>query len=115
MTTIKVGDEVRVFDGWHARHDHTSVPGEVVKLGRTLVRIKYRGFEEAFRIDTGVVNNSNGGASFMTLEQAALAERRTVALSVLAARHVKFETGYERSFATEQIEALAEVIKSWEG
>jgi hypothetical protein len=114
MADIKVGDEVRVFDGWHARHDRTSVPGEVVKVGRTLVRIKYKGREDAFRIDTGIINESNGGAEFMTLDQVERDQRRTIAMFVLNAHHIEIKIGHDRSFTLEQIEALAEVVKTWE-
>lgn len=110
---IEVGDEVLVFDGWHARHDRTSVPGEVVKVGRTLARIRWGGLEEAFRIDTGIINNSNGGAEFMTLEQAEADNRRRAAIASLAAHHIEFKIGRERSFTTEQIEALAALVATF--
>jgi hypothetical protein len=117
MTTtpdIKVGDEVRVFDGWHARQDRTSAPGKVVKVGRTLVRIKYKGREDAFRIDTGIINESGGGAEFMTLAQVERDERRTIAMFVLNAHRIEIKTGYDRSFTLEQIEALAALVATFD-
>ena len=111
---IKVGDEVRVYDGWRARQDRTAIPGEVVKVGRTLVRIKYRSQEDAFRMDTGVINDGYGGTAFETLVQAAREERRIAAMAVLKAHHVELKMGHDRSFTLEQVEALAEVVKTWE-
>jgi hypothetical protein len=114
MTDIKVGDEVLVFDGWHARHDRRSVPGEVVKVGRALVSIKFGGRTEVFRIDTGLINLANGGSEFMTLEHAERDMRRTAAIAVLTSHHIEFKTGRERSFTLEQLEALAELVKTFD-
>jgi hypothetical protein len=111
MTAIKPGDEVLVYDGWHARQDRTAIPGEVVKVGRTLVRIRYRGREEAFRIDTGIINDSNGGAEFETPEQAEARARKDAALAVL--REAGFEVRMGRKPSGGLIEALAAVVETF--
>ena len=111
MSDIKVGDEVRVYDGWHARRDRRAIPGEVIKVGRTLVRIKYRGREEAFRIETGVINDSYGGSAFETLEQAEARARRDAALALL--KEAGFEVRLGHNPDGDLIEKLAAVTLEW--
>lgn len=108
MTDIKPGDEVLVYNGWHARHDRTPIPGEVVKVGRTLVRIKFSGREEAFRIETGIINDSSGGAAFETLEQAEAYNRKSAALDLL--KEAGFEVRLGHRPDGELIERMAATV-----
>lgn len=113
MTTLQVGDEVRVFDvnGSRRGQPEGGYVGHIVKVGRTLAHIEYKGWTETFRLDNGRRNDNYGHQWFKTLEQAALDERRSVAEAVL--RNVGVELSHRRSFTLEQIEALAEVAKTF--
>ena len=48
MTPIRAGDEVRVFS--RRRGGNDSEPGVIVKVGRTLVEVRWHGHVEKFRI-----------------------------------------------------------------
>jgi hypothetical protein len=115
MTTtpdIKVGDEVRVY--FNSRT--AGQLGEVVRIGRTRLTVRVNGRNEDFYIETqqGVGPQSGYGTRFRTMADEAEYERRQTALATLKARNVEPRMGYERSFTTEQIEALAEVVKTFD-
>ena len=109
MTTIKAGDEVRVFS--RRRGGNDSEPGVIVKVGRTLVEVRWHGHVEKFRIDTRIVNDSYGSVWFETPADTDRRERTTAAQEVLIAAGI--ELSYRRRFTLEQIEALAEVARTF--
>ena len=108
MTSIKAGDEVRVFG---RRSDKAGEPGVIVKVGRTLVEVRWHGHAEKFRIDTRTVNDGYGGVWFETPEDTDRRERETAARAVLTAAGIEFRIG--RRFTLDQIEALAEVARTF--
>ena len=109
MGEIKPGDEVRVFS--RRRRDSQSDPGEIVKVGRTLVEVRWLGRIEKFRIDTRVINDGYGSVWFETPADTDRRERTTAAQEVLIAAGI--ELSYRRRFTLEQIEALAEVARTF--
>jgi hypothetical protein len=117
MTDIKPRDEVRVFDtnGRRVGQPEGGWVGYVTKVGRTLVHIDYgEGAEhiDAFRLVTGRRNDNYGHRYFLTLAQVADRTRRTRADATLQAHGI--ELSHRFIFTIEQIEALAEVVKTWE-
>jgi hypothetical protein len=113
MSDYKVGDEVVVYA--NVRRDGSGEPGEIVKIGRTLVHIRYRGWVQAFRMDTKRSNEKQygHGTYFRTLEEDALVGRRAEARQFL--RQHGIELSAHAEFTLEQVEALAEAVKGWEG
>ena len=128
-TDIKVGDEVRVLsnNSYHP-HPEGGYRATVIKVGRkyaaatfTTTR-KWLGREESyeqtveFDMATGV--ERDGGFSIghrvRTLAQLEQDGRRAAAVDTLTAHRVKLETDYRHPFTLEQIEALAEVVKTWD-
>ena len=118
MTGIKAGDEVRVYDvnsapARRGQHD-PGEPGKVVKVGRTLVHIEYFHRTETFRIEDGRRNDNYGHQWFLTLEQAEVKDRRRAAEDALRSVGLQFtSSGRRDSLTLEQIEALAEVARSF--
>lgn len=113
MTGYNVGDEVIVYA--NVRRDGTGDRGEIVKVGRTLVHIRYRGWVQPFRMDTQHSNDKQygHGTYFRTLEEDALVRRRADAEGYLRKHGIDLST--RARFTLEQAEALAEVVKGWEG
>jgi hypothetical protein len=113
--SIKVGDEVRVFysDGRERRNRPADgYPGEVVKVGRTLVTIRWHGGEDAFRLDTGRLNDRYGNtAYFLTPAQAEADRRQDAALALL--KEAGFEVRLGRRPDGELIERLAVTVLDW--
>jgi hypothetical protein len=109
MTDIKAGDEVRVFS--RSGRDPKPDPGTIVKVGRTLVEVRYLGRVEKFRIDTRRINDNYGDVWFETPEDADRREREIAACVVLRDAGIEFRLG--RRFTLEQVEALAEVARSF--
>lgn len=109
MSTIKVGDPVRVY--LNTRHDQ----GEVVKVGRILATIQVGNRTYEFRLDTQRFTGRQVGSGtyFRTMEQVALEERRASAENALHRIGLQFTaSGHRDRLTLEQIEALAEVAKS---
>jgi hypothetical protein len=112
MSDYKVGDPVVVYA--NTRPDGSGQPGEIVKVGRTLLHIRYGGYEQAFRMDTKHSNEVQygHGTYFRTPEEDALVKRRADAGDFLRKRGI--ELSNRATFSLEQIEALAEVVRNWE-
>jgi hypothetical protein len=115
MADMKTGDEALVFDRTDGRKV-TEYPGEVVKVGRTLVTIAYGAAkpyrrEAKFRIATGMITDSYGGAWFRTLEQAAAEAQAEEATRVLHEAGLEIRLGHRPSGAL--LVALAEVAKTF--
>ena len=72
MSDYKVGDPVTVYR--HTRGRDDGDPGEIVKVGRTLVHIRTGRITETFRMDTQVQTGPEYGYStyFRTPEEVAL-------------------------------------------
>jgi hypothetical protein len=114
MGDIKLGDEVRVFDvnGRRMGQPEGGWPGTVVRVGRKLADIKYGGRVDTFRIDDRQANDKYGHQSFQTLKEAALDARRDAALKTLRDRRVSL--GHGNTFTVEQIEKLADLVRTFE-
>ena len=132
MADIKVGDEVRILN--RARNSYGSFPkggytGTVTKVARryaTATYIRQRTARPAgpveetveFDMETGKLRDgtdysSNYGLYVRTAEQYEAEQRRNAAIAAIRERGVSLEFT-RHSFTTEQIEALAEVVKTWE-
>lgn len=110
---LKVGQEVRVFDqnGRRVGQPDGGWSGKVTEIGRSLVTVEYRGNSDAFRMDTHVINDRYGHKFFKTLEEVAEDERRGRALATL--KDHRIELGFGHSLTLEQIEALAELARTF--
>ena len=123
MTTIKAGDEVRVFA---ARPDDDGKPGIVTRVGRKWATATYeavlhdwRGNEDRrqreieFCIADGFERGDQFGNGYRvrTLAQVALDEREAAAVKVLRDAGISLDA--RRHFSLDQIEALAEVARTF--
>jgi len=118
MTPIKAGDEVRVFDvnGKRRNMPLGGWPAEVVKVGRALVTIRCAGNhgEQVFRLDSQQANDNYGHQWFRMLDEVALMQRRSAAIGALRAIGLSFtSSGYQDRLTLDQIEALAEVARTF--
>ena len=127
MTDIKIGDEVRVIDrSPYHKNPEGGHPATVVKVGRkyatatyetthTDFRGKERRTERAVEFDMATGrekgSNTNYGLRVETPEQAELAARKSAADAALLARKIRLDFGH--GLTLEQIEALAEVVKTF--
>ena len=131
MAYIQPGDEVRVL--CRIRRRGQNIPEGGYRATVTKVARKYATatFEEnwtnltgktekrereiSFDMETGIVRADTEGLYVRTLEQVERDERRKVALFYVKGAGIEFSFGRERSLTLEQLEALAEVVKTWEG
>ena len=128
--SIKVGDKVRVI--MSRRYGHGKIwAGRVTKVARKYATAEYevettylngkpkrekRTIE--FDMATGIDRYAHGGTygdRVRTPAQLEEADRRTGALAALRDHGIEFRPGRERTLTLKQVEALAEVVKSWEG
>lgn len=131
MTEIKVGDEVRILKH-RSRHDsfpEDGYTGIVTKVARKYATATYTRQRTAypagpvedtveFDMQTGKVRErgdyaSNYSLYVRTAEQYEADQRHNAAFAALRERGVLLETA-RHPFTLEQIEALAEVVKTWE-
>ena len=128
-TDIKVGAEVRVFSNssYHPNPEG-GYRATVVKVARKYATAtfpmtrKWVGREESyeqtveFDMTTGIERDghSSFGYRVRTLAQLEQDARRAAAMEVLTANHVKLEEFRVRRFTLEQVEALAEVVKTFD-
>lgn len=106
---LAVGQQVKVHE--HGHEYGRTYDGEVVKIGRTLVTIKYNRHEEKFRIDTQHVNDAWGSSFFRTLEQEEEIERRNTAVKTLREYGLEIRLGWHNKIATEYLVKVANVLK----
>lgn len=113
MSTVKPGDEVRVFDvnGSRMGQPKEGWRGVVVKVGRKLVTIGYGKRTGVFRLDDQKINDRYGNRWFATLEQAEQKARRERAINVLRSHGINLDVGHKLTL--EQIEQLASVAHTW--
>lgn len=127
MANIKVGDEVRVLKH---RNRYDSFPedgytGTVTKVARVYATATYVRQRTAyppgpveetveFDMQTGRLRGSSTsyGVYVKTAEQYEHDERCSVAESLLASRRIRLD--FRHGLTLEQIEALAEVVKTWD-
>lgn len=109
---LHLGQEVRVFERNRRPKQEDSVPGEVVRVGRKLVDIKYGWATVTFRIDTQTINDSYGGVWFKTPEQAIADRRRHEAEQILRMHKITLDFGHR--LTDSQVRALAELVISFE-
>lgn len=114
MTGYKAGDRVVVNGTGRFRHERYDG-----KVTRTTARYAWAEFDDAsgreeisFDMESGL---QRGGNEFRvrTPEQVDLDDRKAAAIFVL--ENVGIELKGKQFFTTEQAEALAEVVKDWEG
>lgn len=112
MTEYEVGQEVRRFETYARVRDTEGTPGKVVKVGRSLVHVEFSGWHvEAYRIDTGVINDSYGHTHILTLPELADWNRRAAALAVLDRGGLRFKSSSTNgNYTTDQLEILAQAI-----
>jgi hypothetical protein len=110
MTDLKVGDEVRVFNGARSTPE-TGWPGEVTRTGRMLIDIRYCGRTQQFRMDTRRSNEKQYGYGiwFETVNEAQDAARRRKALAEL--KEFGISVSRDADFTAEQIEALVNTAR----
>jgi hypothetical protein len=129
VTTLKAGDEVRVL---RSRSRYGPVPpeggyrGTVTRTGR---KYAFAVFEETytdsadterqrereicFDMENGHVRADTDGWYVRTPEQLKRAERRKSALFLLSEHGIEIKLGYVNSLTLDQIEALAEVARTF--
>ena len=131
MTDIKAGDEVRVFsrNKYHPAPEGGQV-ATVTKVGRRYAAAAWEVTEKLwlgedrerraertieFDMETGYEKgtNSSYGRYVKTPAQLEVDAREDAAISSLLDRKIRLDFGH--GLTLEQIEALAEVVKSWEG
>lgn len=109
--SIGQGVRVRGRNGNRPGQPRGGWPGEVVRIGRTLVDIVSGAGKMDFRIDSQKSNDDVGYYSFKTLEQAALDDRLDTAVETLRASKVTL--GFGHGLTLEQIEELADVVRTF--
>ena len=99
---MKPGDTVHVFR--KGRDYGEGKPGEVVKVGRALVTIRWGAREDQFRIAGRGINDGYGETYFLTADEYAL---RAIGLGFGAARPAW------ANLTPEQVHALADVARTF--
>jgi hypothetical protein len=112
---LEENQEVRVYERSHSTARNLGTSGRVLKVGRTLVTIRYGGSIEQFRIDSQKLNDKIYGnrVYFRTLPQAVLDERRDAATGALNGYGIDFRTSVAAK-PLEQLEALAGLIRAFD-
>ena len=126
MADIKAGDEVRVL---RTRRGYGLTPPEggyratVTRTGRRYATAVFdealaagqgtREWEISFDMETGIVRADTDGWYVRTPDELDREERRKMAMFLLGERGIEVKLGYANSLTLDQIEALAEVVKTW--
>jgi hypothetical protein len=117
MTDINVGDEARVFY-WRTRlhaENPDGFPGTVIKVAKKYGTIRLEdGSEIRFDLGTGFESPDTFGRRVRTLAQIEQDERRNEAVSCIGLAGLEFKVGRQHFLTLEQLEQLAEVIKTWD-
>lgn len=117
MTDIEVGQEVRVLP-IGLTYNQDAPPGgwvgRIVKITPKQVHIEYgdRPRTDVFSREHQTTSHAGIYRRFRTLPQVEEYDRSHAAMRVLRERNIKLDP---RDFTLEQVEALAEVVKTWEG
>ena len=128
MADINPGDEVRVIEG--RRYGSGQIwAGRIAKVARKYATAEYETTRTdwngkpkrekrtvEFDMTTGWERGTYGtyGIRVRTPAQIEEQERRAGALAEIKAHGIEFKSGRERMLTLEQVEALAEVVKTWE-
>lgn len=106
-TSFEAGQAVSI------RHRDRTYTGEIVKVGRILVDIRYNGRVVKFLQNTRRALGTRAGPAiyFGVPDDADRRYRARQARQLLASHGV--ELSPRRTFTVEQVEALAEVISTW--
>jgi hypothetical protein len=104
---LEVGQAVSVDDGWR------TYAGEIVKVGRVLVHVRYAGRVVQFSRSTQRALGTETGPAirFRIADGTSGQDRLRAGRRVLAGHGV--ELSPRHTFTVEQVEALAEVVKAW--
>jgi hypothetical protein len=105
---FEVGQAVSVIDR------NRTYAGEIVKVGRVLVDIRYLGRVVGFRRNTQRALGTEAGPAiyFRVPDDTDRQDRIQAARQVLASHGV--ELSPRHTFTVEQVEVLAEVVKTWQ-
>lgn len=112
ITDLKPGDRVQVFDvnGSRMGQPPGGWDGEVTKVGRTLIHVRYAGGTKAFRLSTGTANDAYGHQSLLTPEQVDDKLRRSDLLSRL--RDNGMTLNMRREVTTDALAAVVTILES---
>jgi hypothetical protein len=118
MMNVKVGDEVRVFPRQLRDAKGDGTPGKVTRVGRTLfgVEVHMGGWSQTvtFRMENGTIHDRYGHMCALTPEEVARRHRHAAAAAVLQDRRVVLDSLRCRTLTVEQMEALAEVVATFQ-
>ena len=122
MSDYQVGQDVQIFERITGRRDilatHT---GHVAKVGRKYGTAEYMVSGHVRSVEFDLADGKERGfggdwaTTVRTVAQMAEDRRYALALSAVKAAGIEFRFGLERRLTLRQIEALAEVVKDWEG
>ena len=108
LADLKVGDRVQVFDV-NRRPLRDGFDGTVVKVGRTLITVRYgHGYTKVFRLDSGRANDAFGHQWIETPAQMAEDARRDELVQRL--RDSGLEVRMGRQLPTQTLEAVAAAL-----
>jgi hypothetical protein len=112
--SIQIGDTVYINDV-NGLRGHPST-GTVTKIGRALVTVSYTGYypDEKYRLATQIINDKYGRRSFMTEAQELERARKLAASSSLQQHGIRLDWQC-RDWSIEKMEAVAEVLRKFEG
>jgi hypothetical protein len=131
MELVKVGDEVRITPRRSSKYDTTpegGYAGTVIKVARKYATAAFvlayesggqqRRMDKTveFDISTGIERGAFNQQGYLvrTPEQIERDNRESAAHAVLRDRGIEFRLGRSRSFSLELLEALAEVVRTFE-
>lgn len=107
---VKPGDLVWVFESWNRNGGPERYA--VAKVGRTLAHISMHGRTEAFRLDTGRLNDGRGSTYFRTQAEMDERERIAAATGVLEDAGIELRLGLRPPLAL--LEALAATVAEYQ-
>lgn len=123
MSTLAVGQEVRVITSGNRYQPSQVVPGRVIKVARKYTTVEYeppgwnRSVEVKFSIETGIENVDYQPMRFRTLDEQLDFERREAALATIDAAGLKLGTKRDSyrlpNLTLEQWEQVAALVASW--
>lgn len=113
LAELKAGDRVQVFDvnGSRMGQPKGGWDGEVVKVGRKLITVKYGYAASVFRLDDGRKNDAYGHQHIKTVEQAAEDLRRGSVVGRL--REFGIDLRWDaREISTAKLESMLQVLEA---
>lgn len=108
---LKPGDRVQVFISYKRNQPRGGDDGEVVKVGRKLITVKYGWGTTVFRMENGRANDRFGHTYIRTPEQVEEMNRRTDLLSRLKALGLEPVSYPRTEISTDKIEAIVKIME----